>query len=67
MRKREEKWLEDLTFKNQGKVFDLAHLDSLPNYNFIIYTDGSVPSLLAVKAPASLPVAHHMALTGAMA
>ena len=40
----------------------LAHLDSFPPYDLVLWTDGSVPFLLARAAPAYLPTAFSVAL-----
>ena len=40
----------------------LAHLDSLPPHDLVLWTDGSVPVPFGKAAPAFLPTAHFVAL-----
>ena len=50
----------DLPLTRQGAA--LAHLDSLPPYDLVLWTDGSVPFLFGKGALASLPTALSCAL-----
>ena len=50
----------DLPLSRQGAA--LAHLDSLPPHDLVLWTDDSVPFFLAKAAPAYLPTALSVAL-----
>ena len=50
----------DPLLSHQGAA--LAHLDSLPPHDLVLWTDGSVPLLLVRAAPAFLPTAFSVAL-----